>query len=93
MGVPGWRLHIVMGFLKNRVMVVRYKGHTSETKTFLLGVLRGPCLVYYPKKKFIPSSLHTKYVDDLTIGEAFNIKYSLIPNPDRPLPDTFHCRL
>ena len=116
MGVPGWLLHIVMGFLKDRVMVVRYKGHTSETKTLpgggpqgtLLGLLLFLILINLcgeqqygnigneitnPKKKFIPSSFHTKYVDDMTIGEAFNIKESLIPNPDRPLPDTFHSRL
>ena len=116
MGVPGWLLHIVMGFLKDRVMVVRYKGHTSETKTLpgggpqgtLLGVLLFLILINLcgeqqygnngneitnPKKKFIPLSFHTKYVDDMTIGEAFNIKEPLIPNPDRPLPDTFHSKL
>ena len=32
MGVPGWLLNIVMGFLSDRVMVVRFKGETTETK-------------------------------------------------------------
>ena len=32
MGVPGWLLNIVMGFLVERIMVVRYKGTTSEKK-------------------------------------------------------------
>ena len=32
MGVPGWLLNILMGFLKDRVMVVNFKGETSEAK-------------------------------------------------------------
>ena len=32
MGVPGWLLNIVMGFLKDRDMVVRYRGETTEAK-------------------------------------------------------------
>ena len=29
----------------------------------------------------------------MTIAEAFNIKESVLPNQDRPLPDTYHSRL
>ena len=32
MGVPGWLLNIVMGFLKDRDMVVRFRGETTEAK-------------------------------------------------------------
>ena len=45
------------------------------------------------KNKFSPTKLHLKYVDDLTIMESFNLKESLVENPDRPLPDLFHARL
>ena len=45
------------------------------------------------KGKFEPSSFHAKFVDDMTIGEALNIKESVIPDTDRPLPDTYHARL
>ena len=37
--------------------------------------------------------MHAKYVDDLTIAEAFNLKQAIIPNPGRELPDAFHDRL
>ena len=43
MGVPGWLLNLVMGFLTERVMVVRYKGETSETKQLPGGGPRVPC--------------------------------------------------
>ena len=45
------------------------------------------------KTKFSSPTLHTKYVDDLTILEAINLKEALIPNPGRPLPDSYHARL
>ena len=32
MGVPGWLLRIVMGFLTERELIVRYKGRTSGRK-------------------------------------------------------------
>ena len=44
MGVPGWLLNIVMGFLTNRVMVVRYKGETSEAKSLPGGGPQGTLL-------------------------------------------------
>ena len=45
------------------------------------------------KKKFNSPTLHTKYVDDLTVLEALNLKEVLVPNQDRPLPDPYHARL
>ena len=33
MGVPGWLLRIVIGFLSNRELILRYKGGTSERKS------------------------------------------------------------
>ena len=40
------------------------------------------------KTTFKSPTLHTKYVDDLTILEAINLKEALIPNPVRTLPDS-----
>ena len=116
MGVPGWLLNIVMGFLSDRVMLVRYKEATSEAKNLpgggpqgtLLGLLLFIILINccgeqeysdigtqitQPKGKFTPSTFHTKFVDDMSVAEAFNIKESVISNQDRPLPDNFHARL
>ena len=116
MGVPGWLLNIVMGFLTERIMVVRFKGETTAPRSLpgggpqgtLLGLLLFLVLVNFcgfdshqdigstitnPKKKFKPATFHSKYVDDLTIAESFNIKESVVPDPDRPLPDTYHARL
>ena len=45
------------------------------------------------KNKFAPNTLHSKFVDDLTILEAFNLKEAIITNLDRLLPDPFHARL
>ena len=32
LGVPGWLLRIIIGFLENRELQVSYKGETSERK-------------------------------------------------------------
>ena len=116
MGVPGWLLNIVMGFLSERVMVVRFKGETTAPKSLpgggpqgtLLGLLLFLVLINFcgyesyqdigetitnKKKKFNQATFHSKYVDDLTIAEAINIKDSVLPNPGRPLPDRYHARL
>ena len=117
MGVPGWLLNIVMGFLSERILKVSYKGATAKDKSLpgggpqgtLLGLLLFLVLINYcgfddkessigacitnPKKKFTPSTLHTKFVDDMTLLESFNLQDVLIPNSDRPLPDNFHARL
>ena len=44
------------------------------------------------KQPFKQPTFHTKYVDDLLIAEALNMKESLISNPNRTLPDTYHSR-
>ena len=117
MGVPGWLLNIVMGFLSDRVMLVRFKGETTGRKPLpgegpqgtLLGLLLflimiNDCgfeenqgnigdAITKRKKKFNSPTLHTKYVDDLTLLEAMNLKEVLVPNQDRPLPDPYHARL
>ena len=104
MGVPGWLLNIVMGFLKDRDMVVRFRGETTEAKQqpgggpqgTLLGLLLFLILINFcgfesnttnigemitnPKKKFENPTLHTKYVDDLMIAEAINLKETIVPN-------------
>ena len=45
------------------------------------------------KSKFTSRTLHTKFVDDMTVLEALNLNETTIKNPDRPLPDPFHARL
>ena len=119
MGVPGWLLNLVMGFLVDRVMLLRYRGATTDSKPLpgggpqgtLLGlllflVLINDCgfdnekeeekvgeTITQKKKKFNSPVLHTKFVDDLTVLEAINMKDALVPNPVRPLPDAYHARL
>ena len=44
MGVPGWLLSIVMSFLKDRKMLVRYKGKTSSIKDLPGGGPQGTLL-------------------------------------------------
>ena len=42
MGVPGWLLKIVMGFLTERELIVRYKGGCSSKNPCQGGLHRGP---------------------------------------------------
>ena len=44
MNVPGWLLKIVVAFLTNRKMVVRYQGATSGIKSLPGGGLQGTLL-------------------------------------------------
>ena len=41
MGVPGWLLNIVIGFLTKRELIVRYKGGCSSRKAMLGGGPQG----------------------------------------------------
>ena len=118
MGVPAWLLRLVISFLTDRTMVVRYKGETSSVKKLpgggpqgaLLGLLlflvlindvgfedqsneNGEIITCKRRVKTY-NELHLKYVDDLTLAEAINMKSQMnhIPVQDRPQPDTFHER-
>ena len=43
MGVPGWLLNIVVGFLTDRELVVSYKREQSESKVCLVVALKEQC--------------------------------------------------
>ena len=99
MGVPGWLLNIVKGFLENRTLTVTYKGSQSEKKSMPGGGPQGTILGLFlfivqineagfneeneelgkkitatiNKRKEIPTC-HWKYVDDLTLAEAIDLK-------------------
>ena len=44
MGVPGWLLHLVMAFLTDRTMIVRYNGKKSSSKSLPGGGPQGTLL-------------------------------------------------
>ena len=44
MGVPGWLIKIVISFLENRKMYVKYKGKLSNVKSLLGGGPQGTLL-------------------------------------------------
>ena len=114
LGVPGWLLQIVIGFLENRVLQVNYKNEISGRKCLPGGGPQGTILGMFlflilinaagfkdnlkdvgkfitrPFNKRIPMQrIHLKYIDDMTIAEALDLKKSLAinpdPNPERPL--------
>ena len=119
MGVPGWLLRIVMGFLTERELIVRHKGKLSKKKLLPGGSPQGTRLglflflilinfagyqdlekelgehitVTKNKRQPIPK-IHLKFVDDLTLAEAFDIRDYVIPNPDPnpPRPLSYHDR-
>ena len=119
MGVPGWLLRIITGFLEEKTLVVKYKGEKSETKEMPGGSPQGTILglflflvmindAGYPdensemgkritqainKRKEIESK-HWKYVDDLTIAEAIDLKTKLVRDVEKTLekPLTYHER-
>ena len=118
LGVPSWLLKLVVAFLEDRSMVVRYKGEVSEPRQLpgggpqgtLLGLLLFIVLIndlgfdnqksnvgelITCKKRIKEYNLiHLKYVDDLTVAEAVNMKEQLdqVPVQSRPQPDSFHDR-
>ena len=99
MGVPGWLLRIVIGFLTDRELIVRYKGRTSDRKLLPGGGPQGTRLGLFlflilinaagyeqmadilgqhitkkkNKRTKIPNS-HLKFVDDMTLAEALNLR-------------------
>ena len=118
MDVPGWLLRIVMTFLKDRKMTVRYKGQSSSIKSLPGGGPQGTLLalilfivlindigfeeqqnnvgelITSKRKMKTVNEIHLKYVDDLTMAEAINLKEQLIEVPVsmRPQPDSYHAR-
>ena len=119
MGVPGWLLRIVMGFLTERELIVRYGGRQSERKwlpggspqgtrlgLFLFLILinaagydklekqLGQHISHKKNKRTIIPNIHMKFVDDLTLAEAINVKDCVLPNPDPnpPRPLSYHDR-
>jgi hypothetical protein len=118
MGVPGWLLRLVVAFLKERTMVVRYKGKISGVKQLpgggpqgtLLGLLLflvlindlggnnqsnniGEIITCRRRLKQV-NEIHLKYVDDLALAEAIDMKSQLktVPVAERPQPDVFRAR-
>ena len=119
MGVPGWLLRIVIGFLEERTLIVSYKGEKSSVKEMPgggpQGTIRGMFLFLvlindasfknkreslgekitraYNKRKELDTR-HWKYVDDLTVAEAINLKASLTNDEEEvlELPLTCHNR-
>ena len=98
MHVPGWILLILISYLTNRSMFMRYKGSTSSRRPLpgstpqgaLLGILlfiikfNGALLrPLIPR----PKLLTLKYIDDLSVLTAIKLKTSLRPDPvERPRP-------
>ena len=92
MHVPGWLLLILISYLTERSMFMRYKGSTSSRKLLpgsspqgaFLGILlfiiifNGALLRPTVPR---PHSLNLKYIDDLSMLAAFNLKTSLIKDP------------
>ena len=102
MGVPGWLLKIIIGFLEDRELVVTFQGAKSESKDmpgggpqgtvlgmFLFLILineagftdqtkrLGEKLTTAASKRDEISTMHAKYVDDMTAAQAVNLKKDL----------------
>ena len=119
MGVPGWLLKVVMGFLKERELVLKYKGYCSSKKALpggspqgtRLGLFLFLILINAAGYKYLEKytgvqitqninkrkpirNIHMKYIDDMSLAEAVNLKESLVENKDHnpQRPFTFHER-
>ena len=119
MGVPGWLLKIVMGFLEERELILRYKGGCSSKKSLPGGSPQGTRLGLFlflilinavgynhveknlgskvtqtMNKRSPLQNIHLKYIDDLSLAEAINLREKLVENPDPnpPRPFTFYDR-
>ena len=94
MHVPGWLLLLLVSYLTGRSMFMRHKGATSSRKLlpgsspqgaflgillFIIifnGVLLRPAI---PR----PNYLNLKYVHDLSMLAAFNLRRCLVEDPER----------
>ena len=98
MHVPGWLLILLVSYLTDRSMYMRYKGASSSRKLLpgsspqgaFLGILifiivfNGALL-----RPAIPRlhSLNLKYIDDLSMLAAYNLRSCLVKDPvARPRP-------
>ena len=119
LGVPGWLLNIVVGFLQERELILSYMGDKSGNKQMPGGGPQGTVLGMFlfiilinsagfqqedikigekitraHNAHKIISRMHAKYVDDLTVAEALNLKDVLTvereENITRPL--NYHQR-
>ena len=119
MGVPGWLLKIVIGFLQDRTLILNYKGEKSTSKEMPGGGPQGTILGMFlfiilinlagfaeqnihlgkmitkavNKRNEMPEK-HWKYVDDLTVAEALNLKQKLKNDPEKTWeePINYHSR-
>ena len=104
MYVPGWLLLILISYLTERSMYMRYKGSTSTRKLLpgsspqgaFLGILL--FIIIFNGALLRPAiprlhSLNLKYIDDLSMLAAINLSNSLINDPvDRAMPLNFNER-
>ena len=119
MGVPGWLLNIVVGFLVERELILSYRGAKSGSKDMPGGGPQGTVLGMFLFIILINSvgfqeedrnmgeritraanahrvikQMHAKYVDDLTVAEALNLKNVLVVEREEDLtrPLSYHKR-
>ena len=104
MQVPGWLLLILISYLTERSMFMRYNGSSSTRKLLpgsspqgaFLGILL--FIIIFNGALLRPSiprpdSLSLKYIDDLSLLVSINLKASLVPDPvDRQMPLNFNER-
>ena len=104
MHVPGWLLLILISYLTSRSMHMRYKGATSSRRFLpgstpqgaFLGILL--FIIVFNGALLRPAiprihSLNLKYVDDLSMLSALNLKSCLVADPvDRPRPLNYNER-
>ena len=102
MNVPGWLLLILVSYLTERSMFMRYS-QCQSSRRFLPG--SSPQGTFLGILLFIivfngallrpsiprPDSLNLKYIDDLSMLQAVNLKHKLVSDPvNRPQPLS-HC--
>jgi hypothetical protein len=111
MGVTGWLLRIVIRFLSDRELVLRYKGGTLCRKGTRLGLFLFLILINgagfgrlqkhtgqhitKPLSKRTPiQNIHMKFIDDMTLATAINLRSALVANPNQnpPRPLAYHDR-
>ena len=104
MHVPGWLLLILISYLTDRSMHMRYKGATSSRRHLpgsspqgaFLGILL--FIIIFNGALLRPAiprlhSLNLKYIDDLSMLSALNLKNCLVRDPvDRPRPFSYNER-